>query len=289
MDLRRISPNRSILQSKSYYYYNTSTNRMSTSDYSTLNLSSVSLHEITSSMQSVHSHTTSSPATSVSEVSHQSFDFGIFTLNLQEIQATNTEFDFYDPTEPRPIFPTTSMRTRLYQVPSTHLPNYADHWTIGFPNPNEWERVWNGRQYNLDSLLLSSRSIRNGENMPWTYEHTFKGAMYRLTLDHQQMRDHMPFFTHGTIISVQNWNCQVFRYIVDHCVYTDEHNAYLKVICFEISNSAFDMCSLRPPIILVVPLRFSKVRMHPNLDNRSNISFSYIKTKFIKLFHKLRL
>jgi hypothetical protein len=219
------------------------------------------------------------------DLDYESLDFGIPTPDLDERQISDTEIDFYDPTEPLPIFPPISTRTRAHDVSSLHSPAFADHQTIGFPEADEWTQVWNGREHHLDQYLQYQLDHKNISN-PWSYEHTFQGAMYRLTIDPQARLDGMPTLTHGSIISVQDWNSIIYQYMIDHCVHKTALHAYLKVVCFDLTHRVYDICSLRPPLILVVPLRFSNVRMHPNLQDHSPTLASKLKAGYTKFVRK---
>jgi hypothetical protein len=87
-------------------------------------------------------------------------------------------------------------------------------------------------------------------------------------------------------ISFRNCNGRTFRYIIDHCMYMDNFYAYLKVICFDPSQRRYDICSFRPPLVLVIPKSHCKVRFYPNLIPKSchsKILFSR-KLKLTPLF-----
>jgi len=187
----------------------------------------------------------------------------------------------YAPTKPQPVFPFKT--NRLHYVPRVQEPHFADQWPIGFANDKV--RIWNGRQYEIDRFLEYGRTIRNGNRMPWIPEYLFKGAAYRLTIDLRKSLIGLPIFTHGTIISVRNWNCHEYQYIVDHCIHKDKERAYLKVICFDSCDFALDIRSLRPPLILVVPLSHCNVRSHPNLMKTSPTR-CHLNTRLDQTFRK---
>ncbi len=188
----------------------------------------------------------------------------------------------YDPTEPQPVFP--FKPNQLHYIPRIQEPHYADQWPIGFADDKD--HVWNGRQYKIDNFLEYGRTIQDGTRMPWTPEYLFKGAAYRLTIDLRKSLIGLPIFMHGTIISVRNWNCHKYRYIVDHCVYEDKVTAYLKVICFDSCDFAHDIRSLRPPLILAVPLSHCNVRSHLNLMKISADSTPRLNTRSNQTFRK---
>ena len=198
-----------------------------------------------------------------------------------ERRVSDSEYA-YAPTEPwQPVFP--FKRNQLHYVPRIQELHYADQWPIGFADDKE---VWNGKQYEIDNFLEYGRTIRDGTRIPWTPEYMFKGVAYRLTIDVRKSLIGLPTFTHGTIISVRNWNCHEYRYIIDHCVYKDEITAYLKVICFDSCDFAQDIRSLRPPLILAVPLSHCNVRTHPNVKKTSADSTPPMNTQSNETFRK---
>ena len=165
---------------------------------------------------------------------------------------------------PHPIFPPV-IANQVYSVTHNHAPKIADQCPIGFED-EEWTRVWNDQEYALDEYLENNRSWDNNELLSWKHEYIFKGARYRLSINSYKTFDDLPSFTHGKIISFGNCNNWNYKYIIDHCVEVDEFNAYLKVVCYDYCHDYYDICSDRPPLILVVPKTHCDVRMHPNLD-----------------------
>ena len=147
-----------------------------------------------------------------------------------------------DRTAPHIIFPP-FFTNRLCSVPKTHAPYFADQEPIGFAD-EVWNRIWNqNHEVELDEYLQYGRGLHNNELIPWTYEHEFNGATYRLSIDFQHWNSELPLFTHGTIISFGVCNGYDYRYIIDHCLHIDDNFAYLKVICFNTYQSYFDTCS----------------------------------------------
>lgn len=182
----------------------------------------------------------------------------VLTENTTARRGTNR-------TSPHIIFPP-SISNRLYSIPKQHAPYVADQEPIGF-SYSEWTHIWEGNhETNLDTYLRIGRGIADNRPIPWTYEYEFKGAPYRLTIDHQRQNDDFPLFEHGHIISFGNCNAFDYRYIIDHCAHVDDNFAYLKVICFNTFQDYYDASSYRPPLILVVPKSYSNTRMHPNLE-----------------------
>lgn len=191
------------------------------------------------------------------------FDLGIFTPHPGGNAVYNNTEDSYDCTAPLPIFPV--YKNRLHNIPKHHDPRFIDRWPLGFSDTN-WTQVWNGREHKIDQYLRQARSIYDGSMLPWTHEYDHKGAPYRLTINHHHPLDGLPMFTQGMIISFLDCNGRDNRYIIDHCTYQDDLNAYLKVICFDSDQSHFDTNSYRPPLILVVPLKFCNVRPHTTIS-----------------------
>jgi hypothetical protein len=170
----------------------------------------------------------------------------------------------FDISAPHIIFPPIYLN-RLQSIPNTHALHTIDHPPIGF-DYSQWTRVWNSQEYELDGYLQSVRSIHNGTLLPWIPEYAFSGAPYRITIKHYGRNEDLPTFKHGMMISFSKCNGLDYRYIIDHCLYTDDFNAYLKVICFDSCQYYYDNCSYRPPIILAIPKSYCQVRMHPNLE-----------------------
>ncbi len=220
------------------------------------------------------------PEPSTPELDFRSPGVGSFTPDFGERRDKDPEFYFYDPTEPTPVFPPMATRDRSSIIRTYQSPNFSDHWAVGFSN-SEWFRIWNGQKHRLDPYLRYQRSIRDGAAVPWTYEHTFKGAAFRITIDPQKSLG-MPILTDGMVISVQNWTCDQYHYIVDHCLGHDDKSAYLKVICFDSAYQTYEDCSLRPPLILVAPCSHCNVRIHPNLKKPPTNLISDLKTQVKK-------
>jgi hypothetical protein len=201
-------------------------------------------------------------------------------------QTHNTTFNYYNATEPAPIFPSNTNHIRTFTIPLTQASDLSDHWPIGFRDIIEWTHIWNGQEHRLDQFLRYARTEDNSR-IPWTYEHMFKGAWFRITIDHRKSLTGMPILTHGDIISIQNWNCHQSRYIVDHCILKDDVNAYLKVYGFTADRQIYDIASLRPPLILVVPLEYCNTRVHPNSTTQLNF-LSTCKMQIKSLFKQLK-
>ncbi len=170
----------------------------------------------------------------------------------------------YDTINPPAIFPSPLPANEVFLH---HKPQYADQWPIGFHRPGEWAHIWNGRPYEIDRHIRYGID-NTGDEVPWTHETEFKGASYRLAVDHRQTSANLPILTHGMIISFRNWNTETHKYIIDHCVYRDELNAYLKIVCYDNMQYAYDNRFTRPPLILAVPLAHSNAREHPNLISK---------------------
>ena len=173
-----------------------------------------------------------------------------------------------DRTTPHIIFPP-FITNQPYSIPKTHAPYFADQKPIGF-DYEEWNLIWErNHEVMLDDYLQYGRGVHDNQPIPWTYEHEFKGATYRLNIDFEHRNAELPLFTHGTILSFNNCNGFEYRYIIDHCTYTDDHLAYLKVVCFDTFQSYYDICSSRPPLIFAVPKSYCNARMHPNLEKNA--------------------
>ena len=125
------------------------------------------------------------------------------------------------------------------EIPFFHAPQYADQWPIGFMQPEQWRRIWNGQQFELDPFLQYGR-METGRETPWIHELVFKGVKYHLTIDHQKLEG-LPTFTEGMVVKCRQWNCNTQRYIIDHCAYKDDVNAYLKMICYDEYHNAYDI------------------------------------------------
>jgi hypothetical protein len=93
------------------------------------------------------------------------------------------------------------------------------------------------------------------------------------------------------ILSCQNWNTHRHKYIIDHCVYKDDLNAYLKVICYDERQNEYDSRFSRPPLIFAVPLAQCHVREHPNIAKPfTPVSDSYKNLKSLRrLLSKIRI
>ena len=188
------------------------------------------------------------------------YEFGCYSPFLGAREEANGQL-FYDSTEPHPLFPFIRNRTNL--VSPTHLPHHTDQSPIGFTR-KEWEKVWNTDEFKIDAYLTLSKAVHLDILLPWTNEHDYHGASYRLTISRENYYRKQTI-THGTTITFRECNGPNYRYIVDHCVHEDYANAYLKVFCFNPSQHWYDVCSYRPPLILVVPKNHCNVRLHPHL------------------------
>ena len=226
-------------------------------------------HDLLSSAQAVRMSTTQT----VNLINED--DFGCYApyLGIREEQS-NEMFD--DPTEPHPIFPFVRNRTLL--PPHQYSPHFADQLPLGFIN-EEWERVWNANESKINAYLLHVQTARNEVFVPWTNEYDYQGAGHRLTIDRKCSLDRLPKFTHGTTIAFRNCNGRNYRYIIDHCVHQDDVYAYLKVYCFDSGQHRYNVCSYRPPLILVIPKSHNDVRFHPHLNPRRQQSPGTLYTK----------
>lgn len=170
---------------------------------------------------------------------------------------------FYDPTEPHPLF--SFVRNRTHQVPLKYSSRFADQLPLGFTN-EEWIQVWKADEFKLDTYLKHVPTNHGDVLVPWTNEYEYHGVYHRLTIDHESPFHWCSKISHGTTIQFRNCNGPNFRYVVDHCVHQDDLNAYLKVICYSSSQRWYNICSYRPPLILVIPKSHCKVRFHPHLS-----------------------
>jgi len=211
-------------------------------------------------------------------------DFGLTIPIIGRRRVGNPElmYRWPDITTPHLIFPPIGVAAnRVHSITKVHAPQFANHPPVGFSD-DEWARVWHGHEFAIDGHLLSGRAIPNGDPLSWNYEFDYIGTPYHLTIDHRKSFDGLPLFKHGKVISFANCNGWDFQYIIDHCMQIDDLNAYLKLVCFDSCQCYYDACSSRPPVVLVVPRTHSKVRMHPNLDEKP-ISPVPISTRFPRL------
>ncbi len=170
----------------------------------------------------------------------------------------------------------------MHNISKHHEPRFADHWPLGF-SEMEWTQVWNSREHKIDQYLRQAWSIYDGSMLPWTHEYEHKGAPYRLTISHQHPLDGLLLFTHGTVISFLGCNGRDNRYIIDHCTYQDDVNAYLKVVCFSADQSHFDTNSYRPPLILAALLNYCNVRPHVSMPQPTPKGPTRNFTKYLRL------
>ena len=190
------------------------------------------------------------------------------------------EPDYFQHT-PRIIFP--RLRSPAHAIPRVHHPNLVNPWPLGFAMFDQWRTIWESDEIKLDPYLRYYRSGQHFIPVPWNHKSSFSGTPYRLTICNQKNLDGLPLLMHGMIVSFQDCNNHRFRYIIDHCAFADEQNAYLKVVCYDVQHIAYDALFCRPPFILVVPLNHCnpKIRIHPLLSHKSNHS-SNICTPFWK-------
>jgi hypothetical protein len=188
----------------------------------------------------------------------------IFDISTQAVEEVETAPMRSSVRRPHFIFPPV-YANQVFAVNDTHSLHTADQGPVGFEH-DEWTRIWYNHEYAIDKYLHHSRMSFDSELLPWTYEHKYQGARYRLTIDSNRTFDDLPSFTHGKIIAFNKCNNWDYKYIIDHCVDVDEFNAYLKLICYDNFYDYYDICSDRPPLILVVPKTHCDVRMHPNLE-----------------------
>jgi hypothetical protein len=120
----------------------------------------------------------------------------------------------YDSVNPPGIFPSPLLPANEIFV--CHKPQYADQWPIGFRQPGEWMRVWNGRPYEIDRHIRYGIDS-TGDEVPWTHETEFKGAPYRLVIEDRRTPDKLPTLIHGMIISCRNWNTETHHR--SHCLW----------------------------------------------------------------------
>jgi hypothetical protein len=163
---------------------------------------------------------------------------------------------------PPPIFPEPLRPAR--EIIARHSPQYADQWALGF-EPSDWPRIWNGQAIEIDRFLRYGRNLITGVETPWVHETDYRGVSFRLTIDHQRIHENMPVFVQGMILSCRDWNTHTHKYIIDHCIYKDDLNAYLKVVCYDESQNEYDSRFTRPPLIFAIPLVHCHVREHPNM------------------------
>ena len=193
-----------------------------------------------------------SSSSSLSDVSEIVFNSGNEVPNT-ECEVDNFEYPSVIPLDSNPNL----------ELPDWHEPHYADQPPIGF-DEDEWPHIWNSHQYGIDRFLVYGSNLWGGYSTPWFQEYEFMGIRWRLLVDRGKAPDQIPYFTRGMVLLFQDCNNQNHRYIIDHCAYRDEANAYLKVICFDQHRRFCASWSKYPPIILVVPIDRCKVRMHPN-------------------------
>src|SRR5260221_2649161 len=105
---------------------------------------------------------------------------------------------YFDSVNPPAIFSPPLLPAN--EISLHHKPQYADQWPIGFRQPEEWTRIWNGRPYEIDRHIRYGID-NTGDTVPWIHETEFKGTSYRLAIDHRQTLGDLPTFTHGMIIS----------------------------------------------------------------------------------------
>ena len=219
-------------------------------------------------MQSTHS--LQSPSTSEDSIFTRSIPEQIDQDNYEIIplhkcyltsEAFNTLANTLLSNDPPVIFPRSQINGR--EVAQLQGPQYEDYSPIGFL-PEEWPRVWNGLPVSLEPYLRHGRLNFQSKRIPWFHECEFRGASFRLTIDHNIPRDSLPIFTHGMILSYRDWNSTTHKYIINHCTHKDDLNAYLKIVCYDNERYAYNIQFTRPPLILAVPLAHSQVRTHPN-------------------------
>jgi len=241
---------------------------------------------LSSSTHTLYTSRATTPDSLLDEMDLGHFNFIVYNSNHRiDGRELDDEFE-YDPTEPSLILP--FIKNRAHGIPINHSPQYADHWPLGFTCHEEWMRTWYSRPCYIDQYLRQEELFRDGPLLPWIDEHAYKGAAYRLTIDPHKSLIGLPILTHGVVISVQNWNCCEYRYIVDHCIHKDKDNAYLKVVCFDSCSYVYDIRSYRPPFILVVPLSHcdSNIRIHPNIRTKSHNSATIIPAHLKCIFKK---
>jgi hypothetical protein len=135
---------------------------------------------------------------------------------------------------------------------------YAYLPVLGYPDA-EWHDVWNGTEVSIDNcLFLQTRALR----FCYAFEELeFVNIPYRLIINPDRAHD-IPKLGRGNIISFNNCNTSNYRYIIERCVFANQHHAFLRVVCFTPDQ---DMCSLtsrRPPFILQIPVTFCLKRRY---------------------------
>jgi len=110
------------------------------------------------------------------------YKLGCYSSFLGAHEEANSQI-FYDPTQPDPLFP--FIRNRTHLISSTHLSHHTDYSPIEFTN-TEWEKVWKIDEFKIDTYLIHTKSTHLDILLPWTNEHEYQGALYRLSIDHQK-------------------------------------------------------------------------------------------------------
>jgi hypothetical protein len=131
------------------------------------------------------------------------FIFKPHTSDLDNDQSTNADSDLECNTFCA-IFPSTTYTG--HEILKSHHTRYADHWPIGFADEGKWTSVWNGKEYEIDQYLRYTQDINTRTLVPWIHEPLYRGAQYRLSIDHSKEFDGLPVFAEGMIIAYQSWN-----------------------------------------------------------------------------------
>lgn len=165
-----------------------------------------------------------------------------------------------------PIFPVNT-KHHTERLPDDQLqPRYMDRWPIGF-DKKEWDDVWAKKPLPIDKYLLKIRIGHRSSDETAIRERTYLGVAWRLRIDVLQAeRQRMPILRQGTVLSYQRSHTQKYRYVIDHCVFRDRIEAYLRVYCFDKAQAICSNKSNRPSFLLIVPIEYSQVRDYPRKD-----------------------
>jgi hypothetical protein len=184
---------------------------------------------------------------------------------------------------PPPIFPISHLYHTRELPEDRHDPRYADRWPVGFDKTSDWLVIWKGQTLQIDKYLQEVRLPHRRTYVTAIEERNYRGTPWRLHIDHiKAARSQLPILRHGMTISYCNSNTKHLRYVIDHCVYQDQVNTYVKVFCFNLNQDVCEKDSNRPPFLLVVPSEYCQVRTYYSNDPRP--SLSHIETPNASFF-----
>ena len=164
----------------------------------------------------------------------------------------------------KPIFPINAEYRTKQLLDEQLQPRHTDRWPIGF-DKKEWDHIWAARPLHIDEYLLNVRIGHKSTNVTAIRERTYLGVSWRLRIDAiQAARRRMPILRQGMVLSYQKSHTSNYRYVIDHCVFHDSIEAYLRVYCFDKSQAICPNDSTRPSFLLIVPVEYSQVRDYPH-------------------------